>query len=616
MKVRAMRTLFRWFNTLPSSPLHLVAGTVLSTIVGSAAYFAIDNTIAKDADENFASLVRSAQSMILGKIKSYSDVLVGAASLIHAYPEISGDDFHGYVNGLDLKKKFPGIDTVNFAAYVTEAGRPAFERRMGLATTGSQPHAFSIKPPGPRPEYLVLTYFEPNDSPRRKLIGTDLLARRPNAISTMYRSRDTGEVSGSGVPIALENGNKGLAMRLAVYRPGMPISTVEQRRAAFMGSVGIGFEVNNLMKGVLAELPVNGLRMRLTAEAPAAEKKDGDLPVLLYDSARTERADSAAPQPDELITTVPIEFSERNWKVQVSIKKARLLTALDFYAPWLALGAGFLSTALLYALFQTLSSSRRHAIRLAEEMTKELRDSETNLQNTNAKLRELAAHADSIKESERKRIAREIHDELGQNLLALRIEADLLSSRTGERHPLLHERAQRTLQQIDATIKSVRQIINDLRPNVLDLGLNAAVGWQIAEFQRRTNIRCELLESHREVQLDDRCATPLFRILQESLTNISKHANATHARVELSTNGDTVSMSIIDNGIGLCLDGRHKPGSYGLVGIEERIKILGGTCSIRNHPAGGTIVSVTVPVIESPTVPDASLTEILKDAFV
>jgi signal transduction histidine kinase len=235
---------------------------------------------------------------------------------------------------------------------------------------------------------------------------------------------------------------------------------------------------------------------------------------------------------------------------------------------------------------------------MAQELTKELRASEAKLQLSNETLRRLAAHAEHIKEGERKRIAREIHDDLGQNLLALRIEADMLSSRTREGHPRLHARARSTLHQIDTTIKSVRQIINDLRPNVLDLGLNAAVDWLITEFRRRTGIECDVLENDHDIQVSDSCATALFRILQESLTNISRHAQATRVRVELRVERDWICMTVSDNGVGLNANGRHKPGSFGLVGIEERINILGGTFAITSAPGEGTVIGVSMPARE------------------
>jgi signal transduction histidine kinase len=305
---------------------------------------------------------------------------------------------------------------------------------------------------------------------------------------------------------------------------------------------------------------------------------------------------------------LPIDFNGRSWNAQFSAAKRDLYTGFDLYFPWLAMLAGFVGTMLIYALFHTLSSSRLRAIRMAKAMTKELRDSQAKLQVSHQKLRRLAAHADQIKEGERKRIAREIHDDLGQNLLALRIEADMLAARTRERHPRLHERARSTLFQIDATIKSVRQIINDLRPNVLDLGLNAAVDWQITEFERRTGTLCELVENQKDIRLDDHCATAFFRILQESLSNISRHASASIVKVELQMRADRLTMTVSDNGIGLLAGGRNKVGSYGLVGIEERINILGGTFSIMSSPGTGTTVCVSVPVHASDAMPDADAT--------
>jgi signal transduction histidine kinase len=228
-------------------------------------------------------------------------------------------------------------------------------------------------------------------------------------------------------------------------------------------------------------------------------------------------------------------------------------------------------------------------------MTQELRDSQAELIRSHQELRQLAAHTEHIKELERKRIAREIHDDLGQNLLALRIEAELLFSRTRDHHPRLNARAGTTLKQIDSTIKSVRQIINDLRPNVLDLGLNAAVDWQIAEFQHRTGIKCDLVEYHRDIVIEDAFATALFRILQESLTNVQRHARATWIRVDLLVEHGWVRMSVRDNGVGL-VAGRYKPGSYGLIGMEERVKVLGGTFLLSNAPGGGTVVEVALPI--------------------
>jgi signal transduction histidine kinase len=171
----------------------------------------------------------------------------------------------------------------------------------------------------------------------------------------------------------------------------------------------------------------------------------------------------------------------------------------------------------------------------------------------------------------------------------------MLLGRTRERHPRLHARAKSTLGHIDATIKSVRQIINDLRPNVLDLGLNAAAAWQIAQFRQLTGINCELVEYDNEIKVSDQAATGLFRILQESLSNVLRHAAAKSVHVDLRTEGDWVWMSVRDDGIGLPPASTQKRGAFGLMGIEERVRILGGTFSIRGAAGVGTLVTVGIP---------------------
>jgi signal transduction histidine kinase len=355
------------------------------------------------------------------------------------------------------------------------------------------------------------------------------------------------------------------------------------------------------------EIPIAGLRMTLYDIGPGLDihgQETAGLPRALFDShgSRLDPTPPLAGDETTFSTTLPLEFNGRLWKTTFSAPKMALYTEFDAYYPKLMMAFGFFGSVLLYALLHTLTSSRRAALALAREMTSELRDSQAKLQLSHQKLRRLADHAYQIKEMERKRIAREIHDDLGQSLLALRIETELLAGRTKGTHNHLHLRARATLVQIDTTIKSVRQIINDLRPTVLDLGLSAAVEWQVNQFQRRTGIQCDIHDEHGEIALPDHCATAFFRILQESLTNIVRHANATRVKVELRLNGGWLSLTVRDNGCGLPPGGRNKYGSFGLVGIEERIVILGGTCAVFSEPDGGTTVMVSAPVIGGPEI--------------
>lgn len=573
----------------------ILLGIVLSLAVGVLAYFVTVRTIENENELRFQSMARTAQFTINARIRSYTYVLRAMASMFNSTPEITRQQFHRYVTGLDLATHYPAIETLNFMAWVTDDEREAFEARMRREQQeqhlGGPP--FRIFPPGRRPNYSVLVFAEPAEF--LTFLGRDMTAD-PNYLRKYLESRDSGEIATSGmpVPVMMSQQRLGLAMRLPVYRPG-PLNTVEQRRAAFRGSVGVAFNVAIMVHGVLDDVPVKPVRFSLFNVNELNKNK----PVrLIYDSAT---APGLPPQPQDFHDStkfhvwLPVDFNGHAWTVHFSVPKKSVNRSSDASIPLLALVAGFTTTMLLYGLYYTLTSSRSRAIELAKGMTKELRESQAELIRSHQKLRRLAAHGEHIKEAERKRIAREIHDDLGQNLLALRIEAELLFSRTRERHPRLHARAGATLSHIDRTIKSVRQIINDLRPTVLDLGLNAAVDWQVAEFRRRTGILCDLVEYHRDIRVNDELATAAFRILQESLSNIRRHAQANWVRVDLLVENGWLRMSIRDDGKGF-VRGARKPGSFGLLGIEERVNMLGGSFSISDAPGGGTIVAIALPV--------------------
>ncbi|MDY0974897.1 CHASE domain-containing protein [Massilia sp. CFBP9012] len=584
------------------APATLVTGLLLSLAFGAGAWFATSEAIESDAHARFRSMARASQYAIDARIKGYSDVLRGAAGLFRAAPHTTADQFRQYVQQLDTKRNFPGIEVINYARTIHTPGLPALneELRGRLARRGVHHYEPLVAHPD-RNTYTVLVYIEPLLPLSLTKLGMDLEARGTTR-RALASARDSGLPSASGTRIELFSGpnQNGLALRLPVYRSDMPTDSVEGRRLAYIGSVGIGFGVARLVGGVLDEFPIRGARLILTELTAVTPEPGETLPrATLYDSlASPERPNPPPPLDDSSVfaTSLPIEFNQRIWRADFSIPKSVLYTRFDMYYPWLAAFAAGISTALLYALFQILASSRRNALRMAEEMTRELRASQAKLQASHEKLRLLAAHAEQIKEGERKRIAREIHDDLAQNLLALKIEAELLANRTRGGHRRLHARADATVRQIDVTIRSVRQIINDLRPNVLDLGLSAAVDWQVADFARRTGIECELVDDDGEHRIDDHSATAFFRILQESLNNVARHARATRVRIALQQQADMLTMTIRDNGVGMQPGSRNRHGSFGLVGIEERVGILGGSFSISSGLDVGTTVVVSIPV--------------------
>ena len=220
---------------------------------------------------------------------------------------------------------------------------------------------------------------------------------------------------------------------------------------------------------------------------------------------------------------------------------------------------------------------------------------QAQLRHSRSMLRKLTANQENVREDERKRIARDIHDELGQNLMVLRLDVSMMAAGP-DAMPVTKERIDAALNQIDLTIKSVRTIMNDLRPAVLNLGLHAALEWQAEQFQRCSGIACQLHVDHEEFELDDKHSTALFRIVQESLSNILRHAGASHVHISMQRSDDRLCVKICDDGVGLAPDYLKKMNAFGLVGIEERIYALGGTFAIRNNRHQGMTVTVSIPL--------------------
>ena len=709
---RFIRSLFTsaswWVGVAVSLALHLLVGQMIENKSKAQFEYHADN----------------AQIAIQNRVRSYIDVLRGAAALFYTADDISREQFHSYVRELNLRESFPGITNLNFARHVREREKSAFLASV-RADTGLDKRGypeFAIKPEGEREEYHVLTYLEPMET---NLVSFGLdIASNPTVANSLAVSRDSGRLTSSGRLIRITGPHRhvGLAMRMPLYRRSMPLNSVAERRQAYYGSVGAGFDIHKLMLGAVDKNTLGHMRVRLyDAGHNEGQRSTGtvDPDRLLFDSNATPDGppdDNAADAPGELfMKRVSMTVGPRVWEVEFTAHKSAMVQGLDAYLSWLVLTVGLVASVLMFSVYYSLTTARRRAVELARDMTKDLRTSEASLaeaqhmarlgswvldpesntmtwsaetyrifgmdrfsdipqyddflqrihendrervrdglekcisgghefdtehrivqgdgshrwvhsicrighngssrllrgtvmdvterkqtvealKRSQELLRELTAHQDRVKEDERKRIAREIHDELGQTLLALRIDVSMLDARTGKSHPKLNEKVRGALQHIDATVKTIRTIINNLRPAVLDLGLNAAIEWQVAEFRRRTGITCDLFMGDKEFVVDDARATSLFRILQESLTNVIRHAKATHVVIELYQEGTRLVMKITDNGVGIYPEIRKSPNSFGLVGVEERIHALNGEFLITSAPGKGTTLTIYIPL--------------------
>ena len=235
---------------------------------------------------------------------------------------------------------------------------------------------------------------------------------------------------------------------------------------------------------------------------------------------------------------------------------------------------------------------------IARDVT-ERKKSEEALRFSREQLRSLAAKLQSIREEERARIARDVHDELGQSLTALKMDIAGIASRLPSGDTALLERARTMSGSIDASIQTVRRIAAELRPGVLDnLGLVAALEWQAEEFQKRTGIECDFAASLDDSWLNPELCTALFRIFQETLTNVARHARATKVMVTLRESEGQAMLAVQDDGQGIQAQQSNWRQSLGLLGIRERVFLFGGEVVINGAPGHGTTVTVRVPLSE------------------
>jgi signal transduction histidine kinase len=227
----------------------------------------------------------------------------------------------------------------------------------------------------------------------------------------------------------------------------------------------------------------------------------------------------------------------------------------------------------------------------------ELVKAEEKLQQSYQHIRQLVNHLQDIREQERTNIAREIHDELGQQLTGMKMYISWLNKKIPHQEKEIQNKFTATLELIEDTIKSVRKISTDLRPSMLDdLGLLAALEWQSNEFEKRSGISTEFINLTGNKEIPARLKTGLFRIFQESLTNVARHADAKKIVSSLQFDDDKITLTITDDGKGFTVKNIESKKTLGLFGMKERTMEMGGNYEIKSEPGKGTTVSITVPL--------------------
>ncbi len=226
----------------------------------------------------------------------------------------------------------------------------------------------------------------------------------------------------------------------------------------------------------------------------------------------------------------------------------------------------------------------------------ERKRAERELEESRQQLRDLSVFLQTVREEERKRISRELHDELGQALTALRIDVNWLEMRLPYVEPAIADKLISMEHLMNKTVDAMRRISEDLRPGMLDdLGLAAALEHHVERFVERTGMPCALDLSQEDFEVGDQVATAVFRIIQESLTNVARHSGATRVSVRVEELENEIRLSVQDDGRGLPAREGAKRKTYGLLGMQERVKMLGGRFEISSVPARGTRVGAIIP---------------------
>ncbi len=346
----------------------------------------------------------------------------------------------------------------------------------------------------------------------------------------------------------------------------------EVRLSAILSNIpGVVFQLDRSSNGRLKFTYVSGGCESLLGIAPARLLDDSTLFTQLIDAVD-------CPALDAYIAESATRFVAERWE-------GRIRPAHDSGLRWISIR--FSPTA--------TTAGRVWGEGIMTDIT-ESKLAEQEIRDSRRRLSELTSHLERIKEQERTKIAREIHDDIGGNLTAIKIDLLWLAGKASNGFPALTKKIRQIEDLVDETIRTTSRIGRDLRPGILDLGLAAAIEWLAHEFERRMDIPCKVVCKSEDLGIHADAANALFNIFREALTNITKHAGATRVDTLLQVEDNTLTLQVEDNGRGIASSDLGKDRSFGLRGMEERTDQLGGTIRVAGIPGVGTRVTVRMPI--------------------
>ncbi len=726
------------FDRENRAPLRSVVLSLLVLLLGFPAswflFVFVEDSVERVARLGFEREANAANGIIEDRLQSYTHVLYALRALFASEESVGRLRFHRFVETLDIKHRYPGFISLNYAAYVPAHDRKRFEESVRTDTSlvrNGYPN-FAIKPPGERSEYFVIAYLEPMAGYEFAFgldLGANPMAANPGKVAaTVREQRDTGNLISSAQPLRVKREKDAiyLAMRLAVYREKMSLDTVEQRRKAYLGSVGAGFDVESLVRSALSEEMLRSIRLRIFDAGPAARNHDSNSPEnkrLLFDSNPSTKQALAQSAINESTSTfthvVPVEIASRQWKFEYSAPRSVVISGASKLLPLVMLGGGLVTSLLIFGMVYILATSRSRAIAIANDITQVLRESESSLaeaqqmahlgnwtvdpstwnmtlsaeiyqifgqqprstfitfaeflqkisdddrvvvdqalrhsieavkdcdiehricptdgkvrwvhtiahptranrlglvpgtmmditdrkraelelQSSHEQLQALSRSLVDIQEAERRRFSAELHDVVGQNLTALSINLDIIRTQyAGDTNQPLQMRLDDSAALLRSTTAAIENVMSELRPPMLDdYGLMPALEWYARQFSDRTGVHVEV---HGDEQMDRLTAVAeiaLFRVAQEALNNVAKHARATRVDIRLERGNSQYVMSVADDGLGfntMPLSTPWRRPGLGMITMRERIQAIGGTLEVEGTQGHGTKIVLRVP---------------------
>jgi signal transduction histidine kinase/sensor domain CHASE-containing protein len=586
-----------------------LVGAVLSVSVflvdWRKARLEVEEAFRTDAAEHFGMLRREME-----------DAVNGASSLADFFQTV-GSVQRGQFQELALSHlgRAPGLLALVWAPRVQHSHRARFEA-AGRQEWGADFRLFeqdaqgSLRPAGRRAEYFPVYYLESLAGlEKSKVIGHDWGAKSVR-LEALQRARDTGRPAMTAI-LRMLTGEKGVHVYWAIYRRGAPRTTIGERRENLRGFVGALFRIDRLVESSLGLLSPRGIDIAVVDErAPAGEQ------ALYYHSSRGDDL----PQRwlgERLIEgwirsglqwRGRLDVGGRSWTVSLTPTPGYVSTHVS-WEQWEDLLLGLLCTGLVGGYLLLLMRRTGEVERLVASRTKELEEVRDRLlveigerRAAEALARRLAQQVLSVQEEERRHLSHELHEKVSQALTALVIDLKLVHEEVPGEQTLLRQRLRRVRASAQATVEEIRLLARDLRPTALDtLGLNANLEGLCQEVSRRTD-RSIVYAGAEISPLPDEVAICLYRILQEVLTILVKHSQGGRFRVTLQHDVETIVMSVEDEGRAFDAAGwsspDESPRSLGLLGLQERLELLGGRLDIVPSPRGGTRLVATVPAAQ------------------